>query len=202
MKKNFQARTFTGIRRSRVPRRWSADVSVDGEQAEVTSTFDAPCGNPLPWTRGKRNPSPSPRLLPESPFELLFRKKDRRYVYPIVSFYIRRDVSGSIVETRTTEEGGGGGLLEVGMTGGIKLAGIVVDPGTRMLGRLAITITIEGGGSNDTRRAATTRRSVRPNRASRFNTSACPYWAWASPARRTRTTASTIICRTCLPRTS
>lgn len=109
MKKNFQARTFTGIRRSRVPRRWSADVSVDGEQAEVTSTFDAPCGNPLPWTRGKRNPSPSPRLLPESPFELLFRKKDRRYVYPIVSFYIRRDVSGSIVETRTTEEGGGGG---------------------------------------------------------------------------------------------
>lgn len=120
-----------GIHRSRVRRRWSADVSVDGEQAEVTSTFAAPCDSPPPWTRG-----------------------------------------------------------------------IVGDPGTRMLGRLAITITIEGEGSSDTRRAATTRRSERPNRASRSSTLACPYWAWASPARRTRTTASTIICRTCLPRTS
>lgn len=90
----------------------------------------------------------------------------------------------------------------MGMTGGMKSAGIVGDPGTRMLGRLAITITIEGEGSSDTRRAATTRRSERPNRASRSSTLACPYWAWASPARRTRTTASTIICRTCLPRTS
>lgn len=89
-----------------------------------------------------------------------------------------------------------------GMKGEVKLAGIVGVPGKRMLGRLAIIITIEGGGSSDTRRAATTRRGVRPSRALRFNTLACPYWAWASPARRTRTTASTIICRICLPRTS
>lgn len=139
------------------------------------------------------------RVSFREPFELLFRGEGRKYIANCIvihrDIYIWGDNGDAAMEE-------GSPPPRMGMTGGMKSAGIVGDPGTRMLGRLAITITIEGEGSSDTRRAATTRRSERPNRASRSSTLACPYWAWASPARRTRTTASTIICRTCLPRTS
>lgn len=127
------------------------------------------------------------------------REERRKYIANCIVIYRDIYIWGDNGDAAMEE---GSPPPRMGMTGGMKSAGIVGDPGTRMLGRLAITITIEGEGSSDTRRAATTRRSERPNRASRSSTLACPYWAWASPARRTRTTASTIICRTCLPRTS
>lgn len=56
--------------------------------------------------------------------------------------------------------------------------------------------------SNGTRRAASTLGGRPRSRASRSSTSACQFSVWASRALRTRTSASTTTCRTCLPRTS
>lgn len=83
----------------------------------------------------------------------------------------------------------------------LKSAGVIGDLAIPTLAYPVTIIIIGVPGSNGIRRAATT-RDVHPNQASRSNILVYPYLVSASPVRRTRTTAWTIICRICLPRTS